>query len=382
MKFWNRLDRQYLKVCGYAVATAAAIIALVLVAQRIEPICDGIWGAVSWILNVIKPVVFGLVIAYIIYPICRFYEKRIHKHSAAVGCTVLTILVLLAIVGTVLMVALTRQMSGFSLDGFAEMMNVLYAELTQFVSDIRQWLLSMDVAESTIFEWEESLYGILYGLIDKLTANAGNLFGKVKSGASTGLFAVMFAVYFLLDVDNLKKYWGNVVRTLWSDRVNQGIAVITRDIDTAFSGYFRGQSIDALFMAVVIIISFSIAGVKYGALIGVLTGLGNLIPYLGPILGYGLTILAGLITGDIKAMIIGIIIIAIIQGIDGTVVNPKLLSTAIQIHPMLVLVALIAGGEIGGIVGMLVAVPCAAILKIWFERYVLKQNADAEEKTE
>lgn len=382
MKLFDKLDKQYLKISGYTIATAAAIIALVLIAQRIEPIWAGICAGATWIGDVIKPVIIGLVIAYILYPICRFYEKRLPgklgKHSTAVGLAVLSIMIVLGVILAILALAATKHLSGISGDGIVAMLNALYNDLIQFETDLREWLVSMDVAENTVFEWESTLFAALYGLMDTVTSKAGSLVGRITGGASTLMFALMFAVYFMLDAENLKRYWGNAVRTIWSDKVNHAIAVITSDADKAFSGYFRGQSIDAIFMAVVIIVSFSLAGVKYGVLIGVLTGLGNLIPYLGPIFGYGLTILAGLITGDIRGLIIGVIIIAIIQGVDGAIVNPKLLSSSIQIHPMLVLVALIAGGKIGGIVGMLVAVPCAAVLKIWFERYCLKEGEQEE----
>ena len=107
-----------------------------------------------------------------------------------------------------------------------------------------------------------------------------------------------------------------------------------------------------------------------GIVIGVLTGIGNLVPYLGPIVGYGLTLVAGLSSGNVKIVIVGFIILLIIQGVDGAVVNPRLLSKNVQIHPMLVLLGVIAGNKAGGFLGMLVAVPITALLKIWFERGV------------
>ena len=91
---------------------------------------------------------------------------------------------------------------------------------------------------------------------------------------------------------------------------------------------------------------------------------------MGPIVGYGLTIVSGVISGEIKTMIISIVIISVVQVLDGAVINPKLLSQSIEIHPMLVLVAIIAGEKVGGFAGMIVAVPFAALLKIWFERLV------------
>lgn len=96
-------------------------------------------------------------------------------------------------------------------------------------------------------------------------------------------------------------------------------------------------------------------------MIGLVTGLGNLIPYFGPILGYGMVILACTLSQNMTALIVGMIILLLIQAIDGNILNPKLLSSAIHIHPLYVIACVIAGGAMGGFVGMLIAVrwgPC------------------------
>ena len=130
------------------------------------------------------------------------------------------------------------------------------------------------------------------------------------------------------------------------------------------TGYIRGQLIDAIIMAVLISAALSLVGVKYAVIIGILSGIGNLIPYVGPVIAYGSTILVCLVTGDLRRLLVAVIVIFLIQTIDGNVINPRLLSSNIDVHPMLVIAALIVGGALGGIVGMLFAVPVAAFIKI------------------
>jgi predicted PurR-regulated permease PerM len=73
---------------------------------------------------------------------------------------------------------------------------------------------------------------------------------------------------------------------------------------------------------------------------------------------------------DWKKLIVSIIIVFVIQTIDGNIVNPKLLSHAVKVHPMLVIIALLLGSKIGGLAGMILAVPVAALLKLWLDRWI------------
>jgi len=116
--------------------------------------------------------------------------------------------------------------------------------------------------------------------------------------------------------------------------------------------------------------ALSVVGVKYAVIIGVLSGIGNLIPYLGPVVAYGSTILVCLLSGDLRRLLVALVVLFLIQTVDGNVINPRLLSSSIDVHPMLVIAALIIGGSAGGLVGMLFAVPVAAFLKIQFDKVI------------
>ena len=175
------------------------------------------------------------------------------------------------------------------------------------------------------------------------------------------LFGVIFAVYFLLDEKNsIISYWGRAFRLIFGDKHK----------NNAFSGYIRGQMVDAVIVGVLSSIALSIAGIPYAVLIGICMGFGNLIPYFGPIIGYAATVIVCIPSGDWGKMILGVAIIAIIMFIDGNIINPRLLSANVDVHPLLVVAALLGGGVLGGIAGMLVAVPTAALLKLQFDRYL------------
>ena len=135
-------------------------------------------------------------------------------------------------------------------------------------------------------------------------------------------------------------------------------------------------------MMCMLTVVLSLIGVKYAILIGIFAGLGNLIPYLGPIIAYVTTALSCLAFGEYKKLIIAVIVLVIVQALDGNVIAPKLLSQSIKIHPVLVIISLIFGNAIGGLFGMLFAVPVGALIKLLFSRYVdtrLKEKQEAQE---
>jgi predicted PurR-regulated permease PerM len=184
------------------------------------------------------------------------------------------------------------------------------------------------------------------------------------------VFSLIFAVYFLLDTDNIKSYWGRVLRLSADEEKRAVLQRLASDGNRVFSGYIRGQFIDALVVGVLAGVTMSLFGVPYAVVVGLLTGLGNLIPYMGTIVGYGSLALACLAAGDVKKFIVGAICLALVMVLDGNVINPRLLSQNIQVHPLLVVASLIAGGAIGGVVGMLVAVPVGAFLKLQLDHYL------------
>ena len=203
-----------------------------------------------------------------------------------------------------------------------------------------------------------------------LSSQLGNIASNLKDGVATAFFALIFSIYFLLDMPKLKIYWGRVFAIILPKKVKVTLDTLLKDADRVFSGYIRGQAFDAFMVGVVVSIVFSIIGIQYAIVIGLLIGLGNLIPYMGPIVGYTSIVVVGVATGDYKSMIIAAIAMLIIQAIDGNLIYPKLLSSSVNIHPMIVIISLTVGASVGGLVGMIVAVPSGALVKVWFERLI------------
>ena len=141
-----------------------------------------------------------------------------------------------------------------------------------------------------------------------------------------------------------------------------------------FIRYVVGQLTDAVIMACMIVVSFTVAGIPYAVVIGVITGFSNLIPYVGAFVAYVLSILMGLLSGEpIKALYAAIIVL-VIQQVDGMVIVPKVVGQSVKLHPALVLLALSVFGGLLGLFGMVIAVPVTALIKLYIDRAYEKRR--------
>ena len=384
MKFRDKLDRKYLKIVAYVVLAVGLSYALILFMGQYQSIGKSLMSGINWVAAILKPAVIGAILAYILNPLVGLTERMItrkakslsqdpvqkrRRHTVAVLITLLLLVAIVLVSLTAVIYAVTKQVQTINADSINALVNSIVDQAKSFERSFKEWLSKYNFSKNYDLNFEKNL---IDWISHKLNSASGlpTLLSNITAGVSTLLFSVMFAVYFLFDVENLRKYWGRMLRTIWSQGANDKLTYVYSDVNKVFSGYFRGAAMDGFTVALLISIGLTVAGMPYGVMIGVMAGIANLIPYMGPIVGYGLTIVSGVISGEIKTMIISIVIISVVQVLDGAVINPKLLSQSIEIHPMLVLVAIIAGEKVGGFAGMIVAVPFAALLKIWFERLV------------
>ena len=361
----GRLDKFYNKEYSiksiYVVKTALMTFVLGLVIYYLAGKTGNVFSFVS---GVLEPLVLGLVFTYLLSPLVRKLEagpfsgiKRPGtKKVAAVLLTFIIVLMALGLILGIIAVTVTKSLSAFNPAEFKDYLVALADQFSKFWTTIEKQLASMNINLGSVGDW------------------LSRIFTGVRSGASTLLFAVIFAIYFLLD-EKIFKYWAEVLKVFANEKTRDRLHQLSEDANRVFSGYIRGQSMDAAIVGSLVSVALLIAGIPYAVVIGILTGLGNLVPYVGPVVGFGSLIIVCLAEQSVTHLLIGGVILAAVMFIDGNIINPRMLSSNVEVHPVLVIVALLAGGKVGGVVGMLVAVPVAALLKLRFERYVEKRKA-------
>ena len=366
--FKNKLDPKYVKICAYASVTTLVTLVAGLLLYRLGGVLTSVWSLVK---AVLQPIIWGAIICYILQPVVRAIGRLLGEHAGMeddkrrlfVSVILTFVIIAVAVLGIVslLLLVVTRSLESLNLDTLQTIYESFQGDVRQLIDEIRT------TAES---------FGISLG--DGVASTVTNAVGKAADIATTLVFSIIFAVYFLLDGESVYGYFLRFYDAITLGHRGPNLRFVLEDADRAFSGYIRGQFVDAMIVGALTALVFSVIGIPYGPVIGVLTGIGNLIPYVGGPVGFGTTIIVCLMEGNYSKLIAGVIALVVIMFVDGNILNPRLLSEAVEVHPLLVVAALIAGGAIGGIAGMLVAVPTAAFLKAELDRWIAMRESRIE----
>ncbi|WP_173916053.1 AI-2E family transporter [Halobacillus sp. Marseille-Q1614] len=192
---------------------------------------------------------------------------------------------------------------------------------------------------------------------------------KIMAGMS-GVFNLIILIavipvmtfYFLKD----HHYIMNSLLKLSPKKWHREAVRLTKKLNRSLGGYIRGQIIISLFVGGLASLGFYLAGLPYPLVLGVVAGITNIIPYFGPLIG-AVPALIVAATISMKVLFLTLIVIVIIQVIEGNLLSPYIMGRSIHTHPLLIIFALLAGGELAGVAGMVLAVPVLTCLKVVVE---------------
>ena len=395
MKLPDR-NEKYQQILLYVLLGAFCILVMLFLLINIGVIVPKGMSFISTFFSLISPFIVGLAIVYLLNPIVNQIEKILYKSLGIIfkkkkdrmsfrGLSVLiTYLIVAGCIFLILSVIISSVANEIKLADTDSLKNIALSLLSsgkEFIKGIASKLEQFGIKSANISEYQQKLLDWINSSTTDIATGAFSFVSNVGNAISKFLIAMVLSIYVLIDLDNLKKYWQKAAAALLRNRSYGALSTFLKDADDCFSGYIKGQFLDACVMAVLVSVGLSIVNVKYSVLIGILTGIGNLIPYVGPIFAYGGTILACVVDGDFKKMLIGLIVVLVIQGLDGNFINPKLLSNSISVNPILVIIALLIAASTGGLMGMLVAVPVAALVKKEFDRFIAWREAKKLEKS-
>lgn len=400
MKLNKKQNERYTLISIYVIITAIIIYSLSLVAKSAPAIFHYIMDKLSWLARVARPIVMAFVFSYIFEPVIEFFEKNYKKvkigrkgkerhlkssRALAVLTTIILIIFILSGIISLLVFSVTDQIRFANFDDLIILAESYKKNINDFYSSVLLQLNKLDIQSEQITDYVRLVSTKLLDGLKIMASSVVSSISNISSYLTTFIFSTIIGIYFMIDGAMIKKFIKKVGSALLSEKSNKRISRFIGDADQVFSGYIRGQLTDAVVMMILISLTLSVVGVKFAFIIGIIAGIGNLVPYLGPFIAYAGTAIVCLINGQYSELLIAVIALFIIQTLDGNIIQPKLLSQSIQIHPVLVIISLIFGNAIGGLLGMLLAVPVGALIKLLFVRYIdyrLEKKEKDEEKGE
>ena len=382
MNWKDKLNSKFIQISLYVIIIIG-IYFLIQILANAPVFVFVILDKLGWILNVIKPVIIGFAFAYVMDPMVNLFEHRFRELKEVRGfkrivaprtwaafVSVLILIVAFAGLISLLVFTVTDQLRLANFDDITKVANGFMANFNGFYQAILTKLNHMNIQSQ---QFEQYVKNASIQLVNGLMNFAKSTITSITNMSgylTTIIFSFIIGFYFMIDGRLFTNYIRKISAALFSEKTNKKLQRAAHDLDEVFSGYIRGQLLDAFVMMLLISLVLTVTGVKFAVVIGIFAGIGNLIPYFGPIVAYVSTSLVCLINGDIKTWIISMISLLLIQAIDGNLIGPKLLSQSIKIHPLIIIVSLIFGSAVGGFLGMLLAVPVGAYLKLVFARYV------------
>lgn len=334
---------RYLKTALSVLVTLACLYVL----GQLRTFLQDVWNIIYVVL---LPFLIALVISYLLQPIVELLVRRRVPRGMAILMIYGVFIVFLAVAILQAIPAINRQ--------FVE----LTTHFPVFLQHANGWLDTVsqhtkylpDAArkgiESALAKVEQNITGSIAGLLTMVTGTLNALFVA---------FVIPFIVFYLLKDSDV---FGRGVLRLTPHRFRPHVKVILAGIDATLGGYVRGQLLVMLVVFVLTYAGFLIIRMPYALLLALFLGSVDVIPFLGPVLGAAPAIVLALSISPQMALKV-LVVNLVVQQLEGNLISPQIMGKSLHLHPMAIVAALLLGGEVGGIVGLICAVPLLALGK-------------------
>ncbi|MBR9916878.1 AI-2E family transporter [bacterium] len=329
--------------------------------ERIVKFAIGIAAiaVLGWVLvklgNLVLYLVLALILSYVLDPIVNWLQRNKVHRTVAITLTLSAVILVFVYASTTVipkvadqMVQLARQLDIRNIESIA---NQVETKLSDDYDFIPEGFLSNNLTQvlNSLFDFDQ---------FSSVFSNVVGVFTDIFSAILVVPFAAFF---FLKDGSKIRR---DLLLLIPNKYFETSLTLIDK-IEKRLGLYFRSVLLQSLLVAASSWATLSVAGLDNSLSVGIAVGLANTIPYFGPIIGYILSIIISIIeTGDFSLVLVCMIAILIVQMLDNIVFQPLLFSRSADMHPVAILFIILIGAEVAGILGMLVAIPLATVIRI------------------
>ncbi|CCQ97591.1 putative membrane protein [[Clostridium] ultunense Esp] len=313
-----------------------------------------------------KTIIISAVLAYLFNPIINFFEK--HKISRGWG----VLIVYMVIIGIIIILSfLVFPKTGKEVKRFLAVLPMYFEKFSNFVDDLYyKYYTNMDNMPPILQGIEGVILNSFQNVENAIITNISRFFEGIISTFSKIISLILIPIltfYFLKD----KEYFKTKIYLTIPKKMRREVKEVSLEIDRVLSQFIRGRLILAIYVGIATTILLMILGIDFAIVIGIITGVADIIPYFGPFLGFLPAVFFALLNSPIKALWVAVLFVGI-QWIENNVLAPKIIGETTGIHPITILLALIIGGGLFGVMGMIFSIPAVAVFKILFGFFIEK----------
>ena len=320
---------------------------------------------------ILAPLFLAVVVIVILNPLVTWLQHRGVPRIAGAGIGFLAFFAGLTLLLLLILPGIADQAQGF-----VEEFPALYDNSAE---DLESVFESLGFENVTVWSYDQIVdYLNDPGNRDAIFSVVLDRLGSVTAGIFefilVFLIGPVLAFYFLIDLENVQQRLVGV----FPERRRAEAAHVGRQLNTALGGFLRGQLLVALIVGILLSLGYRLIGLEFWLLIGLIGGLLNIVPFLGPWVGGALGVIIALTTSDVTTAIWAVVVAVVVQQIDNNFVSPTVLRATVRLHPAVTLLVLVLAGALAGVWGVIIAVPLAAAIKIvlghWWRTRVLDQT--------
>ena len=302
------------------------------------------------------PIILAGVLYYLLRPIVNLLSKKMPRTLAIV---VVFLAIIGLVTGAILLIGpeLQRQFNNLieNIPAYSESIRVWVMSLTE-----KEWFMRFQEndfvsIEKLTSQFEQNAKMIAQDIVSKIAGTVGFVANMVMV-----LALIPFVLFFILkDGKHAPMFLKKVLR-----KKHQGEAEdILKDMDDALSSYIQGQLIVSLCVGVLAYIGYVVIGLEYALVLGLFAMATNVIPFIGPWIGTFPALIVGILASPFQALLV-IIVVVIVQQIESNFISPLVMGKKLNMHPLTIIFVLLIGGQFAGLIGLLLAVPTYALLKV------------------
>jgi putative permease len=304
--------------------------------------------------DILDPLIFGFIFAILLLPVSNFLEKKLRLPRSM--SSLMSILLLVGLVGGILYLV------GSQVSNLANDWPMLKSQVSQSIHDLQSWVQSafhINAAKQLKYVDDASKK-----IMESGTDVVGTAFGAISSLVLFYVFIMIFTFFILLYRRLLIRF----IVWVFRDENSEVVMDIVENIQSIMRQYILGLLLEMFIVASVAITAFLLIGIKYAALLGIIVGLFNIIPYLGIFTALLLSTIITFATGNIGKTVTVAVSIIVIHAVDANFLLPTVVGSKVRLNALISFIGIILGEMIWGLSGMFLSIPVIAIFKIVFDR--------------